>query len=105
MSWNWWRKHHDDNLTGTSGRDWLFGGHGNDTITGGDGNDTFVFAPGSGNDTVANFTAGADLLMLTGGMTASFVEQGNDTLVNFDTGDSVLLVGVTGVEDVNDLLA
>jgi hypothetical protein len=28
---------------------------------------------------------------------------GNDTLVDFSSGDSVLLVGVSGVPDVNDL--
>jgi hypothetical protein len=78
---------------------------GNDFFTASDGQDTFEFGPGSGDDTIANFTLHTDLLMVTGSMTASFVEQGNDTLVNFDTGDSVLLVGVTGVGDVSDLLA
>ncbi len=94
----------DDALVGTSGSDLFTGGAGDDVFTGGGGHDAFVFAPGSGDDTITDFTVGTDALMLTGGMTASFVEQGNDTLVNFDTGDSVLLVGVTGVVDVGDLL-
>ncbi|GMQ76588.1 MAG: hypothetical protein BMS9Abin01_1873 [Gammaproteobacteria bacterium] len=59
MSRRWWQKH-DDNLTGSSGRDWLFGrhgddgddrgsgGHGNDRIWGGHGDDTIN--GGAGND-------------------------------------------------------
>jgi Ca2+-binding RTX toxin-like protein len=95
----------NDALVGTSGSDLFTGGAGDDVFTGGDGHDAFVFSSGSGNDTINDFTVGTDELVLTGGMTASFVEQGSDTLVNFDTGDSVLLVGVTGIVDVNDLLA
>jgi hypothetical protein len=86
----------DNTLTSTSS---------NELFTGGDGSDTFVFGPGSGDNTVADFIVGVDFLMLTGGITPTFVAQGSDTLVNFDSGDSVLLVGVTGVPDIIDPLA
>jgi Ca2+-binding RTX toxin-like protein len=42
-------------LYGGSGNDRLTGGTGNDYLAGGTGNDTFVFAPGFGKDTVADF--------------------------------------------------
>jgi Ca2+-binding RTX toxin-like protein len=42
-------------LYGGSGNDRLIGAGGNDYLAGGTGNDTFVFAPGLGKDTVADF--------------------------------------------------
>ena len=93
-----------DAIVGSAFDDVLIGGAGNDVFTGGDGNDAFAFTPGSGDDAITDFTIGSDFMVLADGMSvANFVEQGSDTLVNFDTGDSVLLVGVTGVADANDL--
>ncbi len=93
-----------DAIVGSAFDDVLIGGAGNDVFTGGDGNDAFAFTPGSGDDAITDFTIGSDFMVLADGMSvATFVEQGSDTLVNFDTGDSVLLVGVTGVADANDL--
>jgi Ca2+-binding RTX toxin-like protein len=93
-----------DAIVGSAFDDVLIGGAGNDVFTGGDGNDAFAFTPGSGDDAIMDFTIGSDFMVLADGMSvANFVEQGSDTLVNFDSGDSVLLVGVTGVTDANDL--
>jgi hypothetical protein len=55
---SWWRRG-DDNLTGTSGRDWLFGGGGNNTVEG-LGGDDFIFT-WRGNDDVDG-GAGNDFL-------------------------------------------
>ncbi len=95
-----------DAIVGSASGDVLAGGAGNDVFTGGDGNDAFAFTSGSGDDMITDFTVGSDFLVLADGMSVdNFVEQGSDTLVSFDTGDSVLLVGVTGVTDANDLFS
>lgn len=72
----------DDTIYAESGNDYLHGGAGNDTMAGGlgadtinggigsdalsgdDGNDVFAFAASSGNDTIADFTPGADHIQL-----------------------------------------
>ncbi|MCY3786488.1 MAG: calcium-binding protein [bacterium] len=63
-----------DTLDGGAGNDQLWAGAGDDTLTGGAGNDrlfggtgadTFVFAPGHGDDTILDFTDGADLIDLS----------------------------------------
>jgi Domain of unknown function (DUF4347)/Bacterial Ig domain/RTX calcium-binding nonapeptide repeat (4 copies) len=68
----------DDQLWGDEGNDTLYGGKGDDTLTGGSGNNTlsggaggdrFVLSAGTGNDVIADFTKGEDLLVLTGGIT------------------------------------
>lgn len=55
-----------DILLGGSGNDRLNGGLGNDTLAGGAGADRFVFARGSGFDTVLDFQTGQDVLQLSG---------------------------------------
>ena len=64
----------DDRMYGENGNDRIFGGTGNDTIYGGTGDDvlsggvdddTFVFAPGSGDDTITDFTDGDDKIDLS----------------------------------------
>ena len=93
-------------VVGSSSDDVLFSTSGNDLLTGGGGSNTFTFSTGSGNDTIADFQLGSDVLAFTDVMSTPDVQaQGNDTLVNIDAGDSVLLVGVSGVTDINDLLA
>lgn len=60
-------------LTGGVGNDTLIGGRGNDILAGGDGNDRFGFGIGSafpsvigiGKDTVQDFTAGQDVIVLS----------------------------------------
>ena len=44
-----------DTLAGQDGDDVLIGGIGNDSLYGGEGDDRFVFAPGSGRDTIYGF--------------------------------------------------
>ena len=64
----------DDELQGNGGNDSIFGGTGYDTVHGGAGDDvlsggvdddTFVFAPGNGADTIADFTDGDDKIDLS----------------------------------------
>lgn len=96
----------DDTLYGGAGDDALFGGTGDDVLVGGRGDDLllgdnrapggpgadlFVLAPGDGTDTVADFTAGTDLIGLGGGLTfgrLDFEGEEGDTLVRF--GDETL---------------
>ena len=65
----------NDRVSGGSGNDRVFGGIGNDRLTGGAGvdrvtgnagADVFVFATGSGTDTVTDFTDGFDRINLSG---------------------------------------
>ncbi len=51
---------HADTLTGDTGDNRLQGGGGNDTKRGGRGDDAFFFAPQSGDDTIEDFTPGAE---------------------------------------------
>ena len=91
-------------VTGSDSNDVFVSTAENELFSGKDGNDTFSFATGSGHDAIADFTPGSDVLTITDSMSVSGAQSiGNDTLVGFDSGDSVLLVGVSGVPDVNDL--
>ena len=93
-------------IAGTASDDNLVSTPQADLFVGDEGNDTFHFATGSGNDTIADFTIGSDALAITDTMLVSDAQVvDNGTLVNFDSGDSVLLVGVSAVGDVNDLFA
>ena len=48
----------EDRLFGENGNDTLAGGGDNDLLTGGWGNDLFLYSPGDGADTIADFNAG-----------------------------------------------
>lgn len=95
----------NDTLDGGGARDLVDGGPGDDSLTGGAGPDLFVFAPGWGRDTVADFTPGVDRLDLTafgirdpgalGAQAQSLVADGNLTL-DFGT-DELTVLGVTTV--------
>ncbi|MBY0227543.1 MAG: calcium-binding protein [Hyphomicrobium sp.] len=54
----------NDSISTGAGNDTLIGGAGNDTLSGGAGADTFVFAPGSGRDTITDFNTAEDKLDL-----------------------------------------
>jgi Ca2+-binding RTX toxin-like protein len=90
----------NDTLNGGKGADQLRGGTGNDFLTGGLGPDTFIFAPGEGTDTIADFTSSNDKIGLTGGLTLENLSfSGNQILV-----DNQVLATLTGV-NTNTLTA
>jgi len=83
----------DDILQGRAGNDVLDGGTGNDTLYGGDGDDIYRFAPGDGQDLVADFpsgsgTGGIDTIQLGAGILPANVSvtqanNGADLVLNF----------------------
>ena len=56
----------DDRLSGDSGNDELSGGAGDDRLSGGGGEDLFIFGVEDGDDIIADFTDGDDLIFLIG---------------------------------------
>lgn len=79
----------DDVVDGGDGDDQINGGAGDDTLTGGTGNDHYVFAAGSGHDTIHNSDGGNDGVFLTGGATEdriSFTRDGDDLVLLIDEG-------------------
>ena len=86
-----------DTISGDAGDDFLSGGTGEDLLTGGSGNDQFEFVPGSGVDTITDFTAGAgtdDTLVLSSNTPYSLSNLDGDAWVDFGGGDGFLLQGV-----------
>ena len=89
----------NDLLSGDSGDDVLMGNMGDDTLAGGEGADTFVFTFDGGNDTVADFQAGTDRLILDNGLEiSSATETGGNTAATFSDGGSVTLTGISKIE-------
>jgi Ca2+-binding RTX toxin-like protein len=98
----------NDTINGGAGLDTITGGVGGDTMTGGADADTFVFAAGSGGDSIgdfdANTTGGQDFLDISGyGITSGdfgarvvITDQGVNTLVTIDGSNTIVLFGVTG---------
>ena len=89
----------NDILKGNQGDDWLDGGNGNDFLRGGGGYDVFEFEHRSGDDIVADFTDGKDLLDLTdfdfrgaGQVLKHAAQIGGDTLLDLDNHTSVALL-------------
>ena len=87
---------HKDTLNGGDGNDKLFGdagadvlraGAGNDTLIGGGGADQFVFNRGDGDNTVTDFKAGTDSIVIGKGASSygqlDISRQGTDTLIEF----------------------
>jgi Ca2+-binding RTX toxin-like protein len=92
-------------LTGGTGADTLMGYGGNDTLFGGSGADTFVFAHGTGQDTIGDFVAGSDKIDLTAIGFASYQDVINathdvagDAVIDLGNGDQVILTGVTSAQ-------
>ncbi len=94
----------NDRLNGGAGNDALHGGAGNDSLIGGAGKDTFVFATGTGKDTIVDFEAGSattgDVLSLDKDVLSSFAAvkaAATDTvsglLIKYGA-DTILLEGV-----------
>ena len=100
-------------LYGTAGDDFIEGLGGADLLIGLGGADTFVFSPGSGHDTVEDFTPGTDKLQINyfavvpeAGLiteadldawkaTGAFESVGGDTLIHLTPTDSILLKNVS----------
>jgi len=89
-------------LTGGSGNDTLMGYGGNDTLFGGSGADKFVFAHGTGQDTIGDFVTGTDKIDLTAIGFASYQDVINAThdvagnaVIDLGNGDQLTLTGVT----------
>ncbi|HIK33875.1 MAG TPA: DUF4347 domain-containing protein [Oscillatoriales cyanobacterium M59_W2019_021] len=75
---------HDDTLIGGSGRDVLRGDVGNDSLVGGIDSDRFEFRPGSGDDIIADFQDGFDVIGLLDNLSfdkLQIVPIGNDTQI------------------------
>jgi serralysin len=102
--------HHGDVLAGDYGANRIYGLGGNDTISGrgsadvlfgGAGSDTFIVAPGTQSDTIADFTAGLDLLRLIGfadittlsALQAAGADAGPDSTYALGGGDTLILLG------------
>ena len=94
----------NDTISGAAGNDILFGGSGDDSLTGGAGNDSFNVDIGT--DTIADFGAGADVLVVSAGATANVTVAAawtatastvNSGVVNISTnGFAVNLAAATG---------
>jgi Ca2+-binding RTX toxin-like protein len=90
----------NDFLYGGTGDDKISGGKGTDQLIGGDGADMFVFAGGSGTDTITDFEGGADKIRLnltslglasTADAQSHASRVGDDLVYNFDSGDVIVL--------------
>ncbi len=102
----------NDLMNGLSGNDRLNGLAGNDTLTGGDGDDEFIFAPGTGQDTVSDLRPGQgtpDRIDLTAYLFGSFSalmsrasNSGSNAVIDLGSGDRVTLVGVQVSQLHND---
>lgn len=92
----------NDAIDGGTDNDILYGGAGNDVITGGGGNDWFVFdtAPASTNiDTITDFTAGTDKIVLDDDIFTTLGITGTTTGVALTT--SMFQLG-TAANDIGD---
>ncbi|CAN5276996.1 hypothetical protein BH11PSE4_BH11PSE4_16710 [soil metagenome] len=90
-------------LTGTAGKDVILATDYQDTMTGGAGNDQFVFGPGSGHDTITDFTPGQDHIDLSaflatndvaGWLSSHVAQSGADTLITTGPDDVITLHNV-----------
>lgn len=88
----------NDTVAGDGGDDDLIGGAGDDLLTGGDGIDTFHFGAVSGNDSIADFLIGTDILdfgeISPDDVTIS--EVGGNRVLTLPGGATVTLLGVPG---------
>jgi Ca2+-binding RTX toxin-like protein len=87
----------DNRLDGKVGMDRLDGGDGRDVLTGGNDADVFVFARGTGKDTIADFGNGSDTIDLADykgvnsfdDLDGKIVQAGDDVLVTLRDGDRI----------------
>jgi len=94
-----------DRIEGGGRGDLIVGGLGDDDLAGGGGRDVFRFQPGHGDDRIADFASGQDVLRLVGVSPGSvWTEPASDAsgdwgvrLYYGDAGDTVFLSRVTGI--------
>jgi Ca2+-binding RTX toxin-like protein len=99
----------NDSISAGAGNDTLIGGAGNDWLTGGAGADVFLFAPGSGADTIADFNIAEDKLDLNayaGINTAAELipyasNSGANTIINLGSGNVITILNFQ-VAQIND---
>lgn len=76
-----------DSMFGGGGNDRLTGGRGDDVLTGGGNTDRFIFNNGDGDDTIRDFQAGIDKIVIGTGASnlgdLDISQLGTDTLVEF----------------------
>ena len=91
----------DDTLLGGQGRDRITGGTGDDTLFGGQGRDVFQFRANDGNDLIADFEDGIDLIRIISGATdfgdLAIAQAGADVTISF--GGTVVTVANMLVAD------
>ena len=85
----------DDVINGGGGDDRIIGNRGDDILSGGQGADAFIFVLYDGNDTIRDFTVGADRLQILGySAYQTLVQEGAHTRVVLSSYDSILLENV-----------
>ena len=91
----------DNIIQGGAGSQQLYGGGGQDILIGGAGADVFVVVKGEGGDVIQDFSAGEDVIRLTGGY-ASFAQVqthltqvGGDVKLDLGGGDGLMLRNLT----------
>ncbi|MEH2440525.1 beta strand repeat-containing protein [Nostoc sp.] len=86
----------NDSLIGDAGNDVIVGGIGKDTLTGGSGDDLFVYQGLSDiGDTITDFSKGADLIGLSGGLTFNQLSFTSNKIVVTATDE--ILATLTGI--------
>lgn len=93
-----------DTIYGGDGNDWLTGNRDNDLLFGGSGSDVFSFRPGSGNDTVSDFSfVAGDRIELLSSVTYTKTSALNgDAVIRLSTGDELTLKGLAVSQITND---
>ena len=85
----------NDKLDGGNGADILKGGKGADSLTGGAGTDTFLYTDGDGKDIITDYSAGEDIIKLTGGNLNKVSVKGSDVALVVGSG-SIKISGGKG---------
>ena len=80
----------DDIMRGGAGRDRLNGGLGDDNLGGGSGADTYIFQNGWGNDIIADFENGLDLIDMR---QVAGANSYSDLVVTFESGSTFVRFG------------
>jgi serralysin len=95
----------NDTIVGGNADDRIEGGTGNDTLTGLGGADLFAFAAHeSGADTITDFEAGTDKILLSGAATPATEDSADGAMITFGS-TTILLSGVQAADvDTGDFL-